>query len=103
VGATLAAISVDPVEANRELAQQRGFEFPILADTDRDALRAFGVVHPGSHPFDGSDMARPATFIIADDRVRWRDVTADYRVRPRPETLLDVLRAMIPPAEHDDR
>lgn len=48
-------------------------------------------------------MARPATFIIAGDRVHWRDVTPDYRVRPRPETLLEVLRAMMPAAGHDDR
>jgi peroxiredoxin len=94
VGASLVAISVDPVEENRKLTRKFDFGFPILADTERAALRAFGVVHPGSHPFDGSDMARPATFIIDRGAVRWRDVTPDYRVRPRPGKLLEVLREL---------
>lgn len=71
-----------------------GLEFPILSDPERAALRAFDVVHPASHPFDGSDMARPATFIFEGGAVRWRDLTEDYRIRPRPETLLEALRAL---------
>lgn len=94
MGASLVAISVDPVEENRKLTRKFAFGFPILADTERAALRAFGVVHAGSHPFDGSDMARPATFIVDRGAVRWRDITPDYRVRPRPETLLEVLREL---------
>jgi peroxiredoxin len=88
------AIAVDPVEENRKLVQGLELGFPILADTERAALRAFDVVHAGAHPLDGSDIARPATFIVADGVVRWRDLTENYRVRPRPSTLLAELRRL---------
>ena len=40
----------------------------------------------------GGDIARPAVFIL-DRRgvVQWRDVTDNWRVRVRPETILEQL------------
>jgi peroxiredoxin len=92
-GASIAGICVDSVDDNRKVVERLGLEFPILSDPERAALRAFDVVHAAAHPLDGSDMARPATFIVDGGVVQWRDLTEDYRIRPRPETLLEVLRA----------
>jgi peroxiredoxin len=89
-GARLAAISVDPVARNLELASQHGIDFPLLSDPDAEAIRAFGVFHPGAGP-GGSDLARPATFIFTGGVLRWRNLTDNYRIRPRPELLLQAL------------
>jgi peroxiredoxin len=93
-GASVIAICTDPVDANRGVVERHRLEFPILSDPDRAALRAFDVVHAGAHPMDGSDMARPATFIVDGGAVRWRDLTENYRIRPRPETLLAQVRRL---------
>ena len=92
LGARVAAICVDPPERNAEVVGNLGLDFPILADVDRAAVRAFGVLHEDG--FQGQDIARPATFIAADGRVRWSSLTGNYRVRPRPETILDALREL---------
>lgn len=37
----------------------------------------------------GKDIARPAEFLIdPSGTVRWVDLTEDYRVRAKPETVL---------------
>ena len=89
-GATLLAVVVDPVEKNAEVASALGLEFPILADPDLAVIDRYGLRH--AHGIPGADIARPATFVLdGDGMVRWRDLTENYRIRPRPE---DVLRAI---------
>jgi peroxiredoxin len=69
-----------------------GLEFPVLSDSDRRAINAYGVVHSGGS-VDGGDIARPATFIIGPDgRVEWRNLTENWRVRVRPDELIDALQ-----------
>jgi len=55
-------------------------------------IRRYDVVHKGAGER-GEDVARPAEFLI--DRngvVRWRNLTEDFRVRARPEQILEVAR-----------
>jgi hypothetical protein len=40
---------------------------------------------------EGRDIARPATFICDRGVVVWRDLTDNWRVRPRPRDILDAL------------
>jgi hypothetical protein len=41
---------------------------------------------------DGSAIARPAIFLVDDTgRILWRDLTDDFRVRARPDRLLQVI------------
>jgi peroxiredoxin len=90
------AISVDPPETTRTIVEADGLGFPVLSDVGLAATRAFGVLHPGGNPLDGGDLARPATFIVdRQGRVAWRDLTENWRVRPRPSVLLAEL-ARIP-------
>jgi peroxiredoxin len=87
------AVCVDPVENNKEVSDAYGLEYAVLSDPDLSVIDAYGVRHPGGY-IDG-DIARPATFII--DRgggIVWRDVTENWRVRVRPEQLLDQLATL---------
>lgn len=38
--------SVDPLEKNREFAEDTGADFPLLSDEEKDAARAYGVLSP---------------------------------------------------------
>jgi hypothetical protein len=50
-------------------------------------------VHENAKPGGGA-IARPAIFLVeADGTISWRRLTDDYRVRVRPEDILEALRA----------
>ncbi len=84
------AVSPDSVEQNKQVVEWLDLEFPVLSDTELVATSAFGVRHPDASPY-GGDIPRPATYIISDGAVRWRDLTENWRIRPRPSDLLTVL------------
>ena len=92
--AEVLAISVNPVDANRKVVAKLKLAFPILSDPDLVAIDAYGIRHEGAS-MEGGDIARPAVFIL-DRRgvVQWRDVTDNWRVRVRPETVLEQLSAI---------
>ena len=53
--------SVDTLDDNTKFAQMHGADFPILADPDRTAARAYGVIP------EGRDFASRWTFYIGPD------------------------------------
>lgn len=78
---------VDPIATNAEVAADLGLEFPILADPEMRVIDAYDLRHRGGH--EGSDIARPATFVIdRDGVVRWRNLAENLRNRPRPEEVV---------------
>jgi peroxiredoxin len=88
------AISVDTPTVSAELARKAGYTFPILSDTNASVTRAYDLMHAGAG-VGGQDIARPAEFLI--DRngiVRWRNLTEDYRVRARPQEMLERASAL---------
>lgn len=88
------AISVDPVEASQKLAADLKLDFQLLSDPDLKVIDTYSVRHPGGGG--GKDIARPATFILdREGVVRWRELTENYRIRVRPERILERL-AQIP-------
>lgn len=60
-GASLVAISVDPVEDTNKLADRHGYTFPMLTDPDLAAIRAYGVEDVGN------DISLPATVVVGKD------------------------------------
>ena len=84
------AISPDSVEQNTKVIQQLGLTFPILSDSSLEATDAFGLRHADASPY-GGDLPRPATYIVDAGTVRWRRVTDNWRVRPRPDDILRIL------------
>jgi peroxiredoxin len=88
------AVSVDAPEESRKMAAELGLEYTLLSDGDLSAIDAWGVRHAGGYP-GGRDIARPATFLIdAEGRVRWRELTDNWRVRLRPERVIEQLDAL---------
>jgi peroxiredoxin len=57
-------------------------------------IRQYDLIHEGAG-IAGQAVARPAEFLL-DKRgtVRWRNLTEDYRVRARPEAMLEQARAL---------
>jgi peroxiredoxin len=96
----LAAISIDPLDAQQQRAELRGIGFPVLADTDLTVSQRYDALSYGM-----MGRTRPGhTFILvgADGRIRWR---ADYGGAPDftmyvPDAvLLDELRTALGGAE----
>jgi peroxiredoxin len=88
------AISVDAPEVSRDHASKAGYTFPILSDRDAAVIRQYDLLHKGAG-IEGTDISRPAEFLL--DRtgtVRWRDLTEDYRVRARPEEIVEQARTL---------
>ena len=77
---------VDPVERNAEVVTQLGLSYRILADVDRRVISAYDLRHAAGP---SGDIAHSATFVIDKDGVvRWRNLTQNYRIRPRPEEVV---------------
>jgi peroxiredoxin len=71
LGLGLAAISVDAPERSRALAEQLGLGFPLLSDTAREVVRAYGVFNRKEK----GGIAYPATFVLDRQRtVRFRSL-----------------------------
>ena len=92
--AEVLAVSADSVEDNRKLAESAHLAFSLLDDSEGKAMDAFGLRHSGAS-IDGGDIARPAVFIIdRDGRIAWRELTDNWRVRVRPETVIEQLKRL---------
>jgi len=82
------AISVDTPQQSQHLRETAGYTFPILSDAKDNLIRRWDLVHAHGG-IDGADIARPAEFLIdASEKVRWVNLTEDYRVRTRPDQVL---------------
>lgn len=93
-GITPIAISVDPVQTNRELAERNGLTFPILSDPNLDAIRRYDLIHAGQGE-EGRDVSRPAEFLIdGSGTVRWLNLTENYWLRANPEEIVEKAKAL---------
>lgn len=84
----LVAISVDPPETTREHVAKMGWTYAFLSDPHAEVIRRYDLLHPDGG--EAGDIARPAEFLIdPGGTIRWTDVTENYWVRARPETVLE--------------
>ena len=89
-GVRLVAISVDPPEINRPHCQKQGYTYTFLSDTKAEVIRRYDLLHAGGGP--NGDIARPAEFLVdSKGIVRWVNLTEDYKVRARPEQVLEAM------------
>lgn len=58
-------VSTDPVEKQKEFKAANHFPFPLLADTDRAVMKAFGQ--------EGSGMAKREAYLIKDGKIVYKD------------------------------
>lgn len=90
-GVEVVAISVDSPAESRKLCESRGYSFPFLSDPNAQVIRQFGVLHPKGGE-DDKDIARPAEFLVdTAGIIRWVNLTDDFRVRARPEAVLEAI------------
>ena len=81
------------MEDNRKVVEKLGLDYRILSDGDRKTITAYGLLHEGAG-IDGSAIARPATLVIdADGRVQWRNLTENWRIRVRPDAVIDAVQS----------
>lgn len=93
LNAVVFAISVDSPEDSKKVVEANNLGFPILSDPDLKAIDAFGLRHEGAGM--GKDVARPAVIIIdKEGKIAWKSLTDNWRVRVRPETVLEQLRGL---------
>jgi peroxiredoxin len=88
------AISVDAPEVSRNLCRKKNYTYTFLSDPKADVIRSYDLVHPGAG-INGQDIARPGEFLLdSSGVVRWRNLTEDFRVRARPEQIIEAAKAL---------
>jgi len=93
-GAEVLAVCIDSVEQNAKVVDKLQLDYPILSDSELIAIDRFGLRHEEGE-MEGKDIARPAVFVLdRDGIVRWRALTDNWRVRVRPETVLEQLTVL---------
>lgn len=94
-GGKVIAVCADSVEKNLDLTERMKIDFPILSDVDLVAIDAYGLRHEGGNPMEGRDVSRPAVFVLdGEGIIQWRHLTDNWRVRVRPETIVEQLVEM---------
>ncbi|HVS87705.1 MAG TPA: redoxin domain-containing protein [Candidatus Acidoferrum sp.] len=90
-GIKLAAISYDSEQILKYFADRHGIEFPLLADPDSKAIRAYDVLNSeATGQFKG--MARPGYFFIdTKGRIREKFFEAKYRRRISGKNIIGKL------------
>jgi len=99
LGATVALISPQPHENTRGLAEKFKVPFKFLVDVDNKAAKILGIDAENGTPkgmevlgYD-TDTVMPTVLITDKDGVIiFADLTDNYRVRPEPETFIEVLK-----------
>jgi peroxiredoxin len=92
--ANVIAISADTPEQNRQLREDMNFDFFVLSDSEGQAISAFGLQHK-SAGIHGEDIARPGVFVLdRGGRIAWRSLTENWRIRVRPETIIEQLKQL---------
>ena len=82
------AISPQDVDSHERWAEQEGFEFALLADTDKRVIEAYGIA---------SSMVgvRRSVFIIdSEGIVRWRYTGTVRAIFKKPKDLAKILKGI---------
>ena len=88
------AISVDTPEMSRDLCRKAGYTYTFLSDPNAEVIRRYDLLHQGAG-VNGQDIARPAEFLLDSSGViRWVNLTEDYRMRARPEQIIEAAKAL---------
>jgi peroxiredoxin Q/BCP len=88
-GTEIVAISVDPPEKGRDLAEKLKIQFPLLSDADHKVIDAYGV-------FDAEGKISKTAVFLVDKKgvVRWSYIGENKTDRPLNETMLEELKKL---------
>ena len=85
---------MDAPVVTKGLCQRRGYTYTFLSDPNAKVIRRYDVLHRGAG-MKGHDIARPAEFLVdSSGTVRWVNLTNDFRVRARPEQMIQAVKAL---------
>jgi len=88
LGAQVWGISPQGIDSHEKFARKEGLTFPLLADTDRAVVAAYGIGMPGLG-------LRRSTFVVdAEDILRWKNVSLLGMKFDSVDTLAKELRAL---------
>jgi len=93
VGATRVGISRDSVEKQAQFSDKHGFDYPLLADTDRIVANALGV----ASGFKLGPVKR-STFVIGEDRRILGIITSELNFNKHADQALTLLRSRSAPS-----
>jgi len=94
-GAGVVALAVDDPARSEPLRREMRLPFPILCDTRREVVRAWGLFNPAEH----GGIAYPAVFVVDPDRVvRWRSLDRTAARVSTGAVLRFLLEGRPPPA-----
>lgn len=91
-GAEVLALSVDSVFCHQAFGEKYGYQFPLLSDFNRDAARAYDVLHEELMGLKG--LARRSVFVIDQGgaiRYKW---LSDKGSLPDNAAILQVIREL---------
>jgi peroxiredoxin len=79
---------------SRNLCAKAGYTYTFLSDPNAEVIRRYDILHRAAGP-NGQDIARPAEYLLdASGTIRWLNLTEDYRVRARPEQIIEQAKAL---------
>ncbi len=84
----LVGISIDDVEAARQMAAAVGADYPLLADPTHHVADAYGVFN-----LLGDGVATPSVFVVKPDRtIHWSHIGRSISDRPSTTDILTRIR-----------
>lgn len=87
-GGQRVGISADSVEKQHQFSEKHGFDYPLLADSDRVVAEQFGV----KRSF-GPIPTKRSTFVIDTDRTVLAVINSEVSMNKHADKALEVLRA----------
>jgi peroxiredoxin Q/BCP len=88
VDAVVLGVSAQDVDSHDRFASKHGFTFPLLADTDKQVMAAYGVLGPAG-------FVRRSVFVIdREGIVRWRHVGLTGLTYRKPDELIRVVKGL---------
>ena len=89
-GSELVAISVDDAARAEPVRQELGIQFPLLCDTRREVVKAYGLLNSGEK----GGIAFPASFVIDRDHVVRFRALEEVASRISVDQLLELVREL---------
>ena len=94
VGAQRVGISADSVDKQKQFSDKHGFDYPLLADTDRAIAERFDVRRKFVSP------VKRSTFVIDTDGTLLDVIHSEVSMNTHADRALDVLRTRAASAPH---
>lgn len=106
------AISVDRLKVAKKMKKKQGLSFVVISDPKATSLKSFRIANKISDELnkkykstykidieaDSGEkhhlVAHPAVFVVKDNKIAFRDVHIDYKMRTSTQKILSVLKSL---------